>query len=370
MNSPVDWPALLEPVALALLGEPSKRLRHGAEWRYRGKGSLAVHVGGQRRGTWRDHEAGVGGGVLALVEHIEGVGRAESLQWLRDHGLLDGDTATPPPPRRPQSSPAPDRNTVEYARQLWDAAVPVPSDPAHPARRWMARRHLWRAAVPLPPSIRWLRRDRGPSVGVVMAAFRPPGARHLSGVQLVHVGADGLPALDKDGADGLNKRSYGSMVGAVCVVGLPAEALTVCEGLADALALGARLYEAAAFTAGTSGFQNPDLARWLAGFEIEVWPDAVAKDKGAGLKAARELAGRIANLGGRALIRNIGAGTDPGDAGAVFAALDVQAFEDLRAAYVREGVPEWEAARLASTEIQPTIPTTATQSSFGPGREH
>ena len=266
MNSPVDWPALLEPVALALLGEPSKRLRHGAEWRYRGKGSLAVHVGGQRRGTWRDHEAGVGGGVLALVEHIEGVGRAESLQWLRDHGLLDGDTATPPPPRRPQSSPAPDRNTVEYARQLWDAAVPVPSDPAHPARRWMARRHLWRAAVPLPPSIRWLRRDRGPSVGVVMAAFRPPGARHLSGVQLVHVGADGLPALDKDGADGLNKRSYGSMVGAVCVVGLPAEALTVCEGLADALALGARLYEAAAFTAGTSGFQNPDLARWLAGF--------------------------------------------------------------------------------------------------------
>ena len=35
--------------------------------RYRRKGSLAVHVAGPRRGTWRDHEADVGGGVLELL---------------------------------------------------------------------------------------------------------------------------------------------------------------------------------------------------------------------------------------------------------------------------------------------------------------
>ena len=54
-----DWPDLLEPVALELLGEPSRRTTSG-EWRYGRKGSLAVHVAGDRAGTWRDHEAAAG----------------------------------------------------------------------------------------------------------------------------------------------------------------------------------------------------------------------------------------------------------------------------------------------------------------------
>ena len=61
-----NWAALLEPVALELLGDPVRR-RPSGEWRYRRKGSLAVHVAGPRRGTWRDHEADVGGGVLELL---------------------------------------------------------------------------------------------------------------------------------------------------------------------------------------------------------------------------------------------------------------------------------------------------------------
>ena len=111
-----DWPALLEPVALAVLGEPSQRLRHGAEWRYRRKGSLAVHVDGERRGTWRDHEAGKGGGVLALVEHVEGIGRQEALDWLRDHGVLHTDGAAPSPTQpapRPPARAVADGNNVD-----------------------------------------------------------------------------------------------------------------------------------------------------------------------------------------------------------------------------------------------------------------
>ena len=93
-----DWTALLEPVAQELLGEPARQTRSG-EWRYRRKGSLAVYVDGPRRGTWRDHEAGVGGGVLALLEHIEGVDRAGALAWMRERGLLDGPERTPEPPK-------------------------------------------------------------------------------------------------------------------------------------------------------------------------------------------------------------------------------------------------------------------------------
>ena len=65
-----DWAALLEPVARELLGDPARRPSSG-EWRYRRKGSLAVHVAGPRRGTWRDHEADVGGGVLEFLAHVE-----------------------------------------------------------------------------------------------------------------------------------------------------------------------------------------------------------------------------------------------------------------------------------------------------------
>ena len=84
-----DWAALLEPVARELLGDPVRRPASG-EWRYRRKGSLAVHVAGPRRGTWRDHEADVGGGVLELLAHVEGLTRPEALEWLRHRGLLDG----------------------------------------------------------------------------------------------------------------------------------------------------------------------------------------------------------------------------------------------------------------------------------------
>ena len=57
-NPAIDWPALMPDVARALLGEPNARLSTARELRYGTHGSLAVHVGGERAGTWRDHEAG------------------------------------------------------------------------------------------------------------------------------------------------------------------------------------------------------------------------------------------------------------------------------------------------------------------------
>ena len=249
-----DWSGLLEPVAQELLGEPVRRSA-GGEWRYRRKGSLAVHVDGPRRGSWRDHEAGVGGGVLDLLEHVEGLERDDALVWLRERGLLDGPPLAPGGPkrtnagasRRPKSVATANRASGpperDYGRRLWSLASTIPADPDHPARRWLANRHLWRPDLDLPPSVRWLRDHVGPPVGAVVAAFAPPGAGRVSAVQLVHVDAEGLPVVDRDGPDGLTKRTYGSPTGAVCVMGVvdAAPGVNVVEGLADALALAARL---------------------------------------------------------------------------------------------------------------------------------
>lgn len=56
----IDWSAISGDVALALLGEPNARLSTVREWRYGRRGSLAVHVAGDRAGTWRDFESDCG----------------------------------------------------------------------------------------------------------------------------------------------------------------------------------------------------------------------------------------------------------------------------------------------------------------------
>ena len=366
----------MEPVALALLGEPSKRLRHGAEWRYRRKGSLAVHVDGPRRGTWRDHEAGKGGGVLALIEHVNGSDHDAAVQWLKDANLLNGDAPVSPRPRPAPRRNIEDESNVHVARSLWDRAVEVPPDPSHPARRWMAARHLWRPDQELPPSVRWLQGPLGYAVGAVIAAVKPPGSRELSGVHRVHVDADGHKALDRDTEDGgRDKRDFGAISGAFSVLGLasPEDTIMVAEGLADCLALAARVPEPVVFVGGTSGMLNTETSKWLAGFHtVKIWYDAAAKDDGRGLAAASTMAVRIANNGGRAIIVKAGAGAeDPGAAGDEFPQLDAQAVDELRQDFERDGLPPWEAARLATTTVSPLeAPITPTQGFFGPRRDH
>jgi hypothetical protein len=76
----IDFDALMEPVALRLLGEPVQK--HGNEWRYRGRGSLAIDL---KKGTWFDHEANEGGGVFDLIRRQ---GHEQPAAWLRSEGLL------------------------------------------------------------------------------------------------------------------------------------------------------------------------------------------------------------------------------------------------------------------------------------------
>ena len=210
-------------------------------------------------------------------------------------------------PSRPHG--AADR--IALARKKWTSAAPIPTDPEHPARRWLAARHLWRPDLQLPPSVRWLEASGAPSVGGLLAAFAPPGHGQPSGVQLVSVDGDGRPAPDRAGPTGLAKRSIGAMRGAVCVLGLPdaVSGVNVAEGLADVLALASRLPWPAICTGGSGGFKNHDLARWLAGLgAVHVWANLDEPD---GIEAAGVLAGRIVVLGGGVVDRACRRGCRP-----------------------------------------------------------
>ena len=90
------WSDLLPAIARHLLGDPPA-IEAGETWRYGKRGSLAVHVDGPRRGTFRDFEAGKSGGVLDLVLHlVEHVNdRAAAAAWLQAEGLAPRDPQTP-----------------------------------------------------------------------------------------------------------------------------------------------------------------------------------------------------------------------------------------------------------------------------------
>jgi putative DNA primase/helicase len=76
----IDFNTMMKPVAIRLLGEPAQK--HGQEWRYGNRGSLAVDI---KKGTWFDHEANIGGGVFDLIRRQ---GHEQPAAWLRSEGFL------------------------------------------------------------------------------------------------------------------------------------------------------------------------------------------------------------------------------------------------------------------------------------------
>lgn len=79
----VDYAGLMQPVALALLGEPN-RSSSRTELRYGTHDGLSIDL---EKGVWFDHDGGENGGLLALVTRC--TGRPDGKQWLVEQGFLD-----------------------------------------------------------------------------------------------------------------------------------------------------------------------------------------------------------------------------------------------------------------------------------------
>ncbi|SDD72360.1 DUF7146 domain-containing protein [Rhodospira trueperi] len=117
-------------VATRLLGDPNRAHSTRTDWRYGRHGSLSVDV---RKGVWRDHETGDGGGVLDLIRAHIGLTGRDALDWI---GLPPDDTDHTPR-RAATYAPRPDpqaetetRQRIQRAEAIWRAAVPIPDTPA------------------------------------------------------------------------------------------------------------------------------------------------------------------------------------------------------------------------------------------------
>jgi hypothetical protein len=85
-----DFPSLMVPVSRRLWGDPNQAASNGKELRWGQHGSRAVDV---HKGTWYDHEACAGGGVLDLIARERGLRGKEAMAWLSSEGLLDSASA-------------------------------------------------------------------------------------------------------------------------------------------------------------------------------------------------------------------------------------------------------------------------------------
>ena len=278
-----------------------------------------------------------------------------------------------PAPRTPadSSSRQPQRDRTEYAHQLWAASFRIEQDPDHPVRRWVARRGLvlagsrshsllysLAAGGSAQPAAPGRGRDRGGlrsarRMGRTLALPSQPDLH-----KLVHLDAEGMPALDKPAEEGgLGKRSYGIRQGAVCLLGDPrpesAVGLVIVEGLADALALASRSPETAAAVGGVSGLQADRLLDWLSRWSsVTVYAD----DDPDGVDSARRLRRLLAHRGLETSVYTLaGEHNDPGDYAAdnPLEDVDMDAAREFAQDLEQEGLPRWEAARLAMMAVGP-----------------
>jgi hypothetical protein len=103
-TEPIDFAAIIEPVARHLLGEPNHKLSNGKQLRFGSQGSVAVEIGGDKKGTWYDHERGMGGGTVDLLCFQKNLITPDAIRWLEEHSFI---------PKREREQPTPRFNIVK-----------------------------------------------------------------------------------------------------------------------------------------------------------------------------------------------------------------------------------------------------------------
>ena len=321
----INWPGIAGTAARALLGEPNARMSTARELRYGTRGSLAVHVAGDRAGTWHDFEAGEGGGVLDLVRHVRQCDKAAALAWLADGGCIPERGPGRPSLTRPES-----RCEAIPARTGEETAAPSPSvtprapcaaHAAENARREDSRRfarRIWTETRPLAGTVaeRYLAaRGVGHVAGAAALRFHPalthptaPGRfpclvasvqaadGTFAGIQRTYLAPDGSGKTSVDPV----RASLGSLAGG---------AVRLAESIDGRLLLGEGIESTAAAVRVLGWTGGAFAALGASGLRAVALPDgvrevAIAADRDAGgLQAAAALAERIKGEGHRVEIR-------------------------------------------------------------------
>jgi hypothetical protein len=129
----LDFGNYMKAVALALLGEPNRRLSKGANLRFGSNGSLSVNL---EKGAFYSHEEKKGGGVLDLIKAMKGLDAPAAIEWMRSQGLSIDDDRHGPSKRSSQRQDVEHSISTQVALSPWRGISSV-TGPRH-----------WRAPSP------------------------------------------------------------------------------------------------------------------------------------------------------------------------------------------------------------------------------
>ena len=178
--------AQVEELATALVGEPNRTLSTPDQLRFGTKGSVAVELDGPKRGQWFDHEAGVGGHALTLVENQLGLANGTACTW-----ALEWLGAAPEAIRTnvsaAQFADAGDQSRSAKVEQIVNSSL----DPAGSVvGRYLRGRGI--TARPPPSSIRYRANAHGGYGALVSLATTSTGV--VAAVQQIYLTEDGAKA--------------------------------------------------------------------------------------------------------------------------------------------------------------------------------
>lgn len=224
MNQRPDLAQLMPTVAKALFGDPTDKQKRGTDWRYRARGSLSIDVG---KGTWFDHEAGEGGGVLDLIRKERRCTTGEALRWIENIGEYVA-------PVRPVQEDA------KRATSLRDAALRIwretRDSAATPVERYLVQRGIPHGVgvedIRFHPRCPFGKDEAGQQrfVPAMVALVRNPGDRSPMGIHRTELTSDGRK---------VDRKMLGPCHGGVVMLSRH-EADTdvgICEGIETGLAV-------------------------------------------------------------------------------------------------------------------------------------
>lgn len=212
--------ANVDNVTHALLGKPSSLTRN--EIRYGRRGSLAIVRQGPKRGAWFDHESGEGGDLIALIMRVHGIDFRRALEIAREF-IGAGEIIRSLLPAVAYSHPASQdaERRQAFALNRWKKRR---SYRGSPAQRYLVSRGLDTDGIALDHVLGW-----DDEAHAMLALMTDPVSAEPCGIHRTF--------LDNE-ARKIDRR----MLGKQGVVRISpdddvADAVGICEGLEDALAV-------------------------------------------------------------------------------------------------------------------------------------
>jgi len=230
-----------EQIVESLLGEPNRALSSRGEYRYGQKGSLAISMQGNSRGTWFNFESQERGNLIHLIQNTLGLTFKEALAHASRQTGDDLTLATQQPRIQPKKETHPDAKGTERKTKAYALKLAHESNPIHGtlAEKYLDKHrgilNLNGADLRFHPSVSSREEGSHQYLPALLAITRNKDD-HVQAVQAIYLDeTSGMKA-----GRNVQKRTFSSVSGSGVIIskGLDKDAVTyLAEGVETALSI-------------------------------------------------------------------------------------------------------------------------------------